>query len=57
MVDRFGTLSPALVFCIGPWELLASELTTGGIVGFMVYAARMCGPASQLINVHIELLA
>ncbi|HXF83534.1 MAG TPA: ABC transporter ATP-binding protein, partial [bacterium] len=56
-VGLFGTVSPALIFWYGGWEVVNGSLTVGGVVAFTAYIARIYTPISQLVNVQIDLLA
>ncbi|HZT06018.1 MAG TPA: ABC transporter ATP-binding protein [Chloroflexota bacterium] len=56
-VGLFGTVSPAVVFLVGGWQVVNGQLSIGGIVAFTAFVARIYTPVSQLVNVQIDVLA
>jgi len=56
-VGLFGTISPAIIFWYGGWEVVNGNLSVGGLVAFTAYIARIYTPISQLVNIQIDLLA
>ena len=53
----FSAAGPALIYWYGGWQVLAGELTIGTIVAFVAYLTRLYGPASQLANVHVDVMS
>ena len=49
-----GTLGAALIYWVGGHLVLSGAISTGTIVAFVAYLARLYGPISSLANVQVE---
>lgn len=49
-----GTLGAALIYWVGGHLVLSGAISTGTIVAFVAYLARLYGPISSLSNVQVE---
>jgi len=52
----FVTVGPALIYLVGGHEVIAGRITIGTIVAFVFFLGRLYGPASTLVNVHVEIM-
>jgi len=52
----FVTVGPALIFLVGGHEVISSRLTIGTVVAFTMYLNRLYGPATGLVNAHVEIM-
>jgi ATP-binding cassette subfamily B protein len=52
----FASVGPALIYGYGGWLAIQGALTVGTIVALVAYLGRLYGPASSLVNVHVELM-
>jgi ATP-binding cassette subfamily B protein len=57
VLGLFSAAGPALIYWYGGWQVLAGQLTIGTIVAFVAYLTRLYGPASQLANVHVDVMS
>lgn len=53
----FASVGPALIYLVGGHEAIAGRLTVGTIVAFVAYLGRLYGPASALVNAHVEVMS
>ncbi|MBI3448895.1 MAG: ABC transporter ATP-binding protein [Acidobacteria bacterium] len=53
----FGSIGPALIFLFGGHGVIAGRITIGTIVAFTSYLGRLYGPASALVNVHVDVMS
>ncbi len=51
----FASVGPALIWGYGGWLAIQNALTVGTIVALVAYLSRLYGPASALVNVHVDL--
>ncbi len=51
----FASVGPALIFGYGGYLAIQGALTVGTIVALVAYLGRLYGPASSLVNVHVDL--
>ena len=56
-IMMFATVGPALIYLVGGHEAIAGRLTVGTIVAFVFYLGRLYGPASALVNVHVDVMS
>lgn len=49
-----GSIGTALIYGVGGYMVLSSDITVGTIVAFVAYLPRLYGPISSLTNVHVE---
>ncbi len=56
LMGLFETLGPAMVFGVGGWLIIHGELQLGTIVAFVTLLKRLYSPASDLANVHIDVV-
>ncbi|MFN0072838.1 MAG: ABC transporter ATP-binding protein, partial [Chloroflexota bacterium] len=52
----FAAIGPALIYWYGGWLVIDGALTIGTIIAFVAYLQRLYGPASQLANVHVDMM-
>jgi ATP-binding cassette subfamily B protein len=52
----FASVGPALIYGYGGWLAIQGTLTVGTIVALVAYLGRLYGPASSLVNVHVDLM-
>ncbi|MEO6462526.1 MAG: ABC transporter ATP-binding protein, partial [Candidatus Eisenbacteria bacterium] len=52
----FASVGPALIYGYGGWLAIQGTLTVGTIVALVAYLGRLYGPASALVNVHVDLM-
>jgi ATP-binding cassette, subfamily B, bacterial len=52
----FASVGPALIYGYGGWLAIQGTLTIGTIVALVAYLGRLYGPASSLVNVHVDLM-
>lgn len=52
----FASVGPALIWGYGGWLAIRNALTVGTIVALVAYLSRLYGPASALVNVHVDLM-
>jgi ATP-binding cassette subfamily B protein len=52
----FASVGPALIWGYGGWLAIQGALTVGTIVALVAYLGRLYGPASSLVNVHVDLM-
>jgi ATP-binding cassette subfamily B protein len=55
-IMMFATVGPALIYLFGGHEAIAGRLTIGVVVSFVFYLGRLYGPASALVNAHVEVM-
>jgi ATP-binding cassette subfamily B protein len=53
----FATVGPALIYLVGGHEAMAGRLTIGTVVAFVFYLNRLYGPATALVNVHVDVMS
>jgi ATP-binding cassette, subfamily B, bacterial len=53
----FASIGPALIYLFGGMESIAGRITVGTIVAFVTYLGRLYGPASALVNVHVDIMS
>jgi ATP-binding cassette subfamily B protein len=53
----FASIGPALIYLFGGYEAIAGRITVGTIVAFVTYLGRLYGPASALVNVHVDIMS
>jgi len=51
----FVTVGPALIYLVGGHEVIAGRITLGTTVAFVFFLGRLYGPATALVNVHVEI--
>jgi ATP-binding cassette subfamily B protein len=56
-VGALSTLGPAVLYGVGGTLVVRGELSVGSLVAFAAYLVQLYGPASNLVNVHINLTA
>jgi ATP-binding cassette subfamily B protein len=56
LMGLFETLGPAMVFGVGGWLVIHGQLKLGTIVAFVTLLKRLYSPASDLANVHIDVV-
>jgi ATP-binding cassette subfamily B protein len=52
----FASIGPALIYWYGGWLAIEGAITVGTIIAFIAYLQRLYGPASQLANVHVDVM-
>ncbi len=52
----FASVGPALIYGYGGWLAIQGAITVGTIVALVAYLGRLYGPASSLVNVHVDLM-
>src|SRR6185436_2085896 len=52
----FATVGPAFIYLVGGHEIISGTLTLGTMVAFVFYLGRLYGPATGLVNVHVEIM-
>jgi len=52
----FASVGPALIYGYGGWLAIQGAITMGTIVALVAYLGRLYGPASSLVNVHVDLM-
>jgi ATP-binding cassette subfamily B protein len=52
----FASVGPALIYGFGGYLAIQGALTVGTIVALVAYLGRLYGPASSLVNVHVDLM-
>ncbi|HEX3246766.1 MAG TPA: ABC transporter ATP-binding protein [Chloroflexota bacterium] len=52
----FAAIGPALIYWYGGWLVIDGAITVGTIIAFIAYLQRLYGPASQLANVHVDVM-
>jgi ATP-binding cassette subfamily B protein len=52
----FASVGPALIFGYGGYLAIQGAITVGTIVALVAYLGRLYGPASSLVNVHVDLM-
>ncbi len=50
-------IGPAIVWLVGGWLAIAGAITVGTIVTFVMYLARLYGPASSLAGVQVQIVS
>jgi ATP-binding cassette subfamily B protein len=55
-IATFVIVGPALIYLVGGHEAIAGRLTVGVVVAFVFYLNRLYGPASALVNVHVDVM-
>src|SRR5262245_8585865 len=53
----FATVGPAFIYLVGGHEVISGRLTVGTMVAFVFYLGRLYGPATSLVNVHVEIMS
>jgi ATP-binding cassette subfamily B protein len=53
----FASIGPALIYLFGGHEVIAGTITIGTIVAFITYLGRLYGPASALVNAHVDVMS
>ncbi len=56
LLATFATVGPALIYLVGGHEAIAGTLTIGTVVAFVFYLGRLYGPASSLVNAHVQVM-
>jgi ATP-binding cassette subfamily B protein len=56
LLGSFEAVGPAIVFGLGGFLVIKGEIPLGTIVAFVTVIKRLYSPASQLANVHVDLL-
>jgi len=56
LLATFATVGPALIYWVGGHEAIAGRLTIGTVVAFVFYLGRLYGPASLLVNAHVDVM-
>jgi ATP-binding cassette subfamily B protein len=56
-IMMFATVGPALIYLVGGHEAIRGRLTVGVVVAFVFYLGRLYGPASALVNAHVDLMS
>jgi ATP-binding cassette subfamily B protein len=56
LLGLFEAVGPAIVFGVGGFLVIRSEIPLGTVVAFVTVLKRLYTPASQLANVHVDLL-
>jgi ATP-binding cassette subfamily B protein len=52
----FESIGPAMVFGIGGWLVISGQLPLGTVVAFVTVMKKLYSPASDLANVHVDLM-
>jgi len=52
----FTTVGPAFIYLVGGHEVISGTLTLGTMIAFVFYLGRLYGPATGLVNVHVEIM-
>jgi ATP-binding cassette subfamily B protein len=52
----FESIGPAMVFGIGGWLVITGQLPLGTVVAFVTVMKKLYSPASDLANVHVDLM-
>src|SRR5947209_7318368 len=50
-------IGPAVVWLVGGWLAIAGAVTVGTIVTFVMYLARLYGPASSLASIQVQIIS
>ena len=50
-------IGPAVVWLVGGWLAIAGAVTVGTIVTFVMYLARLYGPASSLASIQVQIVS
>jgi ATP-binding cassette subfamily B protein len=53
----FASVGPAVIYWIGGHEAIAGRLSIGTIVAFVSYLTRLYGPATLLVNAHVDVMS
>jgi len=53
----FATVGPAFIYLVGGHEIISGRLTLGTVVAFVFYLGRLYGPATGLVNAHVEIMS
>jgi ATP-binding cassette subfamily B protein len=53
----FATVGPAFIYLMGGHEVISGRLTVGTMVAFVFYLGRLYGPATGLVNIHVEIMS
>jgi ATP-binding cassette subfamily B protein len=56
ILKLFESLGPAMVFGIGGWLVITGQLPLGTVVAFVTVMKKLYSPASDLANVHVDLM-
>lgn len=56
-IGALSTLGPAVLYGVGAWLAIHHRLTIGTLVAFATYLVQLYGPASNLVNVHMNVTA
>ena len=56
LLGLFEAMGPAIVFGVGGLLVIRGEMPLGTVVAFVTVLKRLYNPASQLANVHVDLL-
>jgi ATP-binding cassette, subfamily B, bacterial len=56
LLGLFEAMGPAIVFGVGGLLVIRGEIPLGTVVAFVTVLKRLYNPASQLANVHVDLL-
>jgi ATP-binding cassette subfamily B protein len=56
ILKLFESIGPAIVFALGGWLVIRGQLPLGTVVAFVAVMKRLYSPASDLANVHVDLL-
>jgi ATP-binding cassette subfamily B protein len=52
----FVTVGPALIYLVGGHAVISGRITIGTVVAFVFFLGRLYGPATTLVNVHVEIM-
>jgi ATP-binding cassette subfamily B protein len=56
ILKLFESIGPAIVFALGGWLVIRGRIPLGTVVAFVAVMKRLYSPASDLANVHVDLL-
>jgi ATP-binding cassette subfamily B protein len=56
ILKLFESIGPAMVFGIGGWLVITGQLPLGTVVAFVTVMKKLYSPASDLANVHVDLM-
>jgi ATP-binding cassette subfamily B protein len=56
ILKLFESIGPAIVFALGGWLVIHGRIPLGTVVAFVAVMKRLYSPASDLANVHVDLM-
>ena len=56
LLQVFEALGPAMIYLVGGFMVISSEMSLGTVLAFVALLHRLYGPISQLANVHVEIM-